>query len=387
MQSVAQDDAYKLQPGDELSLSYLALQPGPHVARIGIDGGIGFPFLGRFQAEGLSLSELTHEIKQSALGIEVPNLVGRDPAFVVLDADDLFLEITQLRPVTIHGHVAQPGIVDFAPGLTVRAAIGARGGVSATQGATATPFEAPAQLNAAMQLRRLLRGQLLKNTILLAAPASVEDIPDADLAKLSEILGEQGAATVLEEVSLGIADRFHVNEALNKRIELVDQRIERLRTAFGNYTSASAAEEERLARVLDMRERGLTTADTVNNIRQAALTASARLLTIESDIFGTQAERARLVAEIERTQNEYRSDLLTQNQELEQDLSQLEGRIEGLQAVLVGTGSTVASQVETIVDVFIYRGSGDDEEERQARMGDLVQPGDVVEVKVTFLEE
>lgn len=386
-QSSAENMPYRLQPGDELSLSYLGLGPAPHIATIGPSGEIGFPYLGTFYAAGLSLGDLEREIEQAAVGVEVPNLPGRDPPFAVLNAENLFLEISRFRPITIIGQVAQPGAVEFAPGMSVRGAIGAGGGVEIFQGGTAPALEAPAQLRAALELRRLLRASLFKNEILLRAPTSVEDIPEEDVAALSEFLGDEGASAAIEEIGLAISERTLAIQALNTRIELVDQRIERLRAAFDNYSSASVTGEERLARILEMMDRGLTTEETVNNVRLAALAASTRLLTIESDIFGSQSERERLLAEIERTENEYRTDLFSQNQDLNRELSQLEGRIEGLQAVLIGSGGAVSQQVDTSVEVFIYRGSPDAEEGRLAAMNEAVQPGDIIEVRVTMNDD
>lgn len=373
---------YRLQPGDELSLSYLGLEPAPHVATIGSSGEIGFPYIGTFNAAGLTLGDLERQIEQAAVGVEVPNVPGRNPPFAVLNSDNLFLEISRFRPITIIGQVAQPGAIAFAPGMSVRGAIGAGGGIEIFQGGPSAAFEAPAQLRAALELRRLLHAVLLKNNILLAAPTSLEDIPEDDVAALLELLGDEGASAAIEEIRLAISERTLGIQALNKRIELVDQRIQRLRAAFENYLTASVAEEERLARILNLMDGGRTTADAVNNARLAALSASTRLLTIESDIFGTQSERERLLAEIERTENEHSSDLLSQNQDLVRELSQLGGRIEGLQAVLLGASGALSQQINTSVEVFIYRGSGNAEEGRLAAMNETVQPGDIIEVKV-----
>lgn len=374
---------YRLHPGDELSLSYLGLEPAPHVATIGSSGEVGFPYIGTFYAAGLTLGDLERKIKQAAVGVEVPNLPGRTPPFAVLHSDNLFLEISRFRPITIIGQVAQSGAIEFAPGMSVRGAIGAGGGVEIFQGGPSPALEVPAQLHAALELRKLLQAAFLKNNILLTPPTSLEDIPEDDMAALFELLGDEGASAAIEEIRLAISERTLGNKALNARIELVNQRIERLRAAFENYSTASVAEEERLARYLDLMDRGLATADAINNVRLAALSASTRLLTIESDIFGTQSERERLLAEIERAKNEYSSDLLSQNQDLVRELSQIGGRIEGLQAVLLGSGGSLSQQINTSVEVFIYRGPGNAEKGRLAAMNETVQPGDIIEVKVT----
>jgi polysaccharide export outer membrane protein len=371
-----------LQPGDELSLTLLGVQTSPHVAVVGINGQVSFPFVGVFNAEGLTLDALRRELEEAAAGIEVPSPNGNSQAFNILDARSIFLEISEFRPVTIIGQVSQPGAVAFAPGMTVRAAIGAAGGIDTLQGNPMTALEAPAQLRAATDIRRLLLADMLKNEILLGEPASLDEVSEDDLALLSEYLGPDDVANAIEEIELAITERHRRREALNARVDLVSQRIDTLRAAFENYSEASSAEEERLARMLEMSDRGLATADMVNNTRLAALNASTRLLTIESDIFQTRAERERLPEEIENLQDEYRVDLFTQNTALTSQITEITGRIEGLQALILGRGGAIASAAEPIVETFIYRGFGENEEMRPASLGERVQPGDVIEVRV-----
>lgn len=384
VEAAAQDEAYELQPGDELSVTYLGLQPAPHVSAIGIDGTISFPFLGTLQARGLTLPELEIEIGRAAVGVEVPNLIGREPAFVVLNEYDLFLEVVRFRPLTISGSVVSPGRVEFAPGMTVRSAIGASGGLAT--GANGAGGEAPAQLTAALRLGQLIQARKIKNAVLLANPSSVETVSEANLAALNTLLGEADAAMMRDDIRLAIEDRRNADKAFGARIELVDERIARLRTALQNYTTASVSEEDRLARILHMLDRGLTTAERVNATRLAALTASTRLLTIEGDLFATQAERERLVSEMEQAKNAYRSDLLAERQALDQELLQLQGRIGGLEAFLLATESMTDLPFTTQTEVVLYRGVGEDEKRMVVPMGELVQPGDIIDIQVMFLE-
>ncbi len=375
-----------MQPGDELSVTYLGLQPAPHVSAIGINGEISFPFLGTLQASGLTLPELEKEIGRAAVGVEVPNLIGREPAFVVLNEYDLFLEVARFRPITISGSVGSPGLVDFAPGMTVRSVIGASGGLASTAIGAGPGGEAPAQLSAALRLGQMIQARKIKNTVLLANPSSVDDVSEESRTALEGLLGDADATLMLDEIRLAIEDRRDTDDALGARIELVDQRLSRLSTALDNYTTASVAEEDRLARILEMMDRGLTTAETVNATRMAALAASTRLLTIEGDLFATEAERERLVSEMEQAKNAYRSDLIAERQSLDQELLQLQGRIGGLEAFLLATESMTDLPFTTQIEVVLYRGVGEDEKRMVVPMGELVQPGDIIDVQVTFAE-
>jgi chromosome segregation ATPase len=229
---------------------------------------------------------------------------------------------------------------------------------------------------------KIVRSRLLQNEILLTEPDSPDDISEEHLAALSDLLGEGAVDPVLEEIDIAMRDYARQRAALRSQIELVDQRIETLRAAIANYTEASVAEEQRLSRMLEMADRGLAAADRVNDARIAALAASSRLLTVESDIFAARSERERLNVEMESLRDEHRGDLLIENRDLSREVAELSGRIEGLRALILGTAPSAETGIETSIETFIYRGSGADEEFRLVEMGDTVRPGDVIEIRM-----
>lgn len=380
--AAAEEGEYLLQPGDELSITLLGVSQAPYTSVIGSDGRIVFPYVGTIEAGGRTLEDLRREIAGTATGTEVPSPSGDQQRFVILTEDNLFLEVSRFRPIVVTGAVAEPGLVEFMPGMTVRSAVGAAGGIATPRSEAPLPPEVPPQLRALRESYKIVRSRLLQNEILLTEPDSPDDISEEHLAALSDLLGEGAVDPVLEEIDIAMRDYARQRAALRSQIELVDQRIETLRAAIANYTEASVAEEQRLSRMLEMADRGLAAADRVNDARIAALAASSRLLTVESDIFAARSERERLNVEMESLRDEHRGDLLIENRDLSREVAELSGRIEGLRALVLGTAPSAETGIETSIETFIYRGSGADEEFRLVEMGDTVRPGDVIEIRM-----
>ena len=116
--------AYRLVPGDQISVAVLPQQDFSSVGTILPDGTLRLKFVGRIDAGGMTVDELTMHVEK-ALAKEL-----KDPSVTI--------EVKQAPPpiekpvkpatVTVVGGVLKPGVLELEPGLRVRKAIDLAGG-------------------------------------------------------------------------------------------------------------------------------------------------------------------------------------------------------------------------------------------------------------------
>jgi len=375
----AQPHDYQLQPGDSLVLSMPGLSMQSWEATIDITGQVRFPFLGQMSAAGLTLTKLSKQMEIAATGMEVPVFeVGRK---MFLSGDEIYLQVSRYRPVTVVGDVLQPGTIDFVPGLTVRAILGHAGGARlAVLNLANAPADAPVRLQSEIQTQKWLRAELLGSQILLEKSPTDLTITAERAAQLRALLGETEGNSAIAEIEIDLRARAHEREDLRERVNLTKTRVESLEQAYQNYEQASLYEEERLQRILTMDGRGLTTANRVTEVRNSALAASTRLLTVSSDIYEALAELHRLTEDLVQLDDSFHAGILDRKRRLDQQLAEVSARIDSLRLLLLTeVGSSEEDSVGTM-KIVVHRGIGKDEVSKPAILGDVVYPGDIIEV-------
>lgn len=111
----AQQSSYRLAPGDELSIKVFDNDDISGEYQVDGSGTISFPLLGKVQASGLSVEQLTADLTAA------------------LDKDYLVnpkvsVEVLNFRPIFVIGQVNAPGSYPYSAGMTVRHAVALAGG-------------------------------------------------------------------------------------------------------------------------------------------------------------------------------------------------------------------------------------------------------------------
>ncbi|MEL7166104.1 MAG: polysaccharide biosynthesis/export family protein [Pseudomonadota bacterium] len=384
---VAQQAEYRLHPGDRLSMSMPGLTAQTWESTIDMTGRAHFPFLGAVPAAGLTLPELSLQIEIAATGMEVPIFDGGRPVTSMLSGDDVFVQVARYRPVTVVGDVAQPGTVEFMPGQTVRAVLGTAGGFRlADLALTRVPADATVRLQTALQTKKWLTAQVARTDLLLNVGDEVSELTPEQRATFIDLLGEDEGASVIAEIELVLSDRQYTAQDLGERINLTRNRVASLRQAYTNYENASTVEEERLQRLIAMDERGLVTADRLDTARNAALQASTRLLTVSADVYETEVELRRLEEDLARLDDAFHIDALDDQRRFTQQLAEVSAQVTSLRLLLLSEDASSDEGVVTTTNILIHRQTGDQEETFTAAMGDLLFPGDVIEVVASVSE-
>ena len=183
-----------------------------------------------------------------------------------------------------------------------------------------------------------------------------------------------------------LSDRQYTAQDLGERINLTRNRVASLRQAYTNYENASTVEEERLQRLIAMDERGLVTADRLDTARNAALQASTRLLTVSADVYETEVELRRLEEDLARLDDAFHIDALDDQRRFTQQLAEVSAQVTSLRLLLLSEDASSDEGVVTTTNILIHRQTGDQEETFTAAMGDLLFPGDVIEVVASVSE-
>jgi polysaccharide export outer membrane protein len=378
---------YVLQPGDTLQLSMPSTFSQTWDSTIDITGHIRLPFLGRQRAAGLTLTELNAQMETAATGLEIQVLQDGAKNVVVLSGSELFLQVARYRPVTVIGDIAQPGSIEFVPGMTVRALLGQAGGIQLYQLSEINlPSDATVRLKTTVQTQKWLSAQILASNLLLNAGKDETTVREEDMARLRKFLGESEAEAIADEVEIALRERLYQRGDLQERIRLNANRVANLTQAYENYGEASELEETRLQQLLEIGDKGLVTADRISDARNAALSVSTRLLTVASDIYEAQAELKRLEEDLAQLDDTFHAQALNDKQRYAQQLSEVSARVDGLRLLLSQDAGQVDTDNATVTKLLVHRGTGDDEETMPIRLGDLLYPGDVIEVVLSLVD-
>lgn len=388
----AQAQGYQLQKGDTVTLDIIRLPGASWVSTVNSDGRVRFPIIGEYQADGMTLDALKEAIILNVVGRQVSGLSATDDSVVILNDDAIFMDIAGYRPMTIFGAVARPGQLDYVPGMTLRAAIGAAGGYALALDAASQPnqvFSLDARLDELRQTEAWLmldlwriRGQL--------DPAEKDTVPEEYAAVVQARLDQAFIDAVPVQVDQAVLDLEKEFENLNDRIVLTEGRIAFLTTALTQYQEVSQAEEEQLANSLRLLEQGLVVTGSVNNARSAALSASSRLLSTEADIAETQRELLTLIDTRDNLYDSARSNLLGDLANARRALDEIGIRISGVErqiAYIYGQTAETDSAGAPTIRVVLRRQIGPDVVMMEPDLDQPVLPGDIVEVELIHGED
>lgn len=385
--NIVQAQDYRLQSGDTLRAEIINLNTSGWTSMVDTAGFVRFPFIGRHLAAGKTLEELEDEIAVKVFGKRVSVLNGVDETFIVLDETSIFIDIAEYRPITVLGAVASPSRIDYRPGMTVRAAVGIAGGTLLSSMQDSRPDREAFLTSRISELQKTeawlmvdlwrIRGQL--DDALAEAP------PQQSASVLETRLGSD----VMDDVKLQIAEarreRNMEVEELEARIGLSELRISYLLSALNQYEVVSRAEEERLASLLTLQDRGLAVADSVNDARSGALSASSRLLLTEADLSETRRELATLNQELNSVDLVLRQDLLAEQVKVQRSLDETAARLQGAREELVALTGMMFDDEDARPaepEVVLHRQDNGSVKSGQASLNDVVFPGDVIEVRL-----
>lgn len=382
----AMADPYRLSPGDKVLVQIIVLNNQTYVGTVDTSGEIRLPYLGTHQAANKTLDELAQDISLSMAGRQIQSVQNGITSVIVLDEQDIFLDIETYRPVTVVGAVASPGRVAFEPGLNVRAAIGSAGGTAVGTKTDRVDDLANFRTRQA-ELRETeawLAAELWRVSVLISGEPSdvpigpeyqivLDRLSSADIEGLRELI--DGA-----RISL-----VRGREDITAKMALTKKRISFLETAFEQFQEASEIEESRLQDILQLSSRGLVTANALDSAREGALNASSRLLTTQADLAVAERELQSLMIELQALDEDFLQNLRDGKSTAEQRFAEASARLSSLNRELAfGTLSESEEDTGTELSILLHRQNGGTEISMEVQPSEILKPGDVVEVILTY---
>ena len=376
---------YRLSSGDSLSFSVLQYPELTRDIGIGIDGQLFLPMIGNVDADGKTLDELRQAVDEvlRRAPIRLPDPRSED-RMRTLEPEEVVIDVAEYRPIYVTGAVSAPGEVVFRPGMTVRQAIARAGGIGVSEDVDEVRLldfrtrrdDAAAQILARRDRVERLRSdlrQLLEGTALRVA--GIESPSDAAILEGTAEMPEVGRAWLDARNALREAERTQLEATLTDMFERLDV-LEELQVVSEETVQVG---EDELARVTDLRDRGIGTADSVNDAREDLLQASSRSL-------DTANELLRLKELINETENLLtateigsRVDIIEDLEEELFELARLEGRVRTLDRNLRMFGESTEETADAFVVRSFASGSGSPV---VVDPGTRLMPGDVIEILI-----
>ena len=388
----AAQDAYLLQPGDQIRLTITEIPQSETIATVDISGAVQFPRFGAFQATGMTLSDLQSNVSAAATGSIVSYFsAAGNRVEVTLSGNEIFLQIAEYRPVYVQGHVARPGPVPFQPGLTVRAAITVAGGESTQPGFLQNSLMNVPNIRSEYETQALRHASaVVRLWAIEASLARNPDLPRPDLSAVAvppEVF-ERLIVEQAEQVTYNLSGYVGRRASLEERKRILDERVALLSKAIAQQEEAVAIEEEDVARVAQLQAKGIASTARLSDARQSLLLVSSRLLGVQDSVAQFTLLQKDAEEKLNLVDTEYERPLQAERAEVLNTVWAAQSEIEAARQSLEMTGSIVgpeASVDDANVRITIIRSSIDGPLSLESALDDPVLPGDVIRVRIEGL--
>lgn len=363
-----------VERGDVLNVEIMGAPDLSRQAKIGADGRIMLPVLGGIPAAGQDLDTIRATITAA--------LAERD----LMHAPAVLVEVASYRPVYIGGAVAQPGALDYTPGLTVRQAIVSVGGLRAPESDSRMTAEsvvgivaenrtaafALAQINA--RIARI-EAELADSGEIAAPPETVPEVPSAAQAEVlrleTELLGDRRDRA-------SAADSHH--QSLIALLDLELEVLQNQATLQGDEVNVLGEEVDNARALVD---RGLMARPAYQELLREKSQIGRDVLTNQAMAARARQEKETTRFEMGDQRTELRISLLRDLQDARREQAAADSNLKALRAQLLAAGvqltdeGRVASPAPAIT---IHRTEAGTVQTVTSDLDAPVEPGDVIEV-------
>lgn len=341
--------------------------------RIGVDGAISVPILGRIPVKGMTPAQL-----EEALSKRLEQITGRPNSVTV--------EVAAYRPVFVTGFVNHSGAVPWHPGMTVLQAVALSGGLfrpaGPNAGGPAAGEAEMARFRRATQDRKRALAMLAR---LQAERQGIEEIlmPPALVAiagqkEAQELIAAQDAILVSRRTSLS-----NQLASLDRGMALATQELEGLREQSKRIAEQLRMRREARDRIGELREKGIVVTQRtfeedmkVSELEEKAATAAVATARVQATVAALQRESIMLT-------EERKASIDTEIERLQKEASQLaDEAATARQSYNLIAGATLEAEHgdRTEIVYSVVRRTEKGETMEEARQSTPLKPGDVLVV-------
>ena len=375
------DESYRLLTGDVIAVNIAGLPDISRETEVQLDGSLSLALVGEIAAAGRTLKDVREVIRASIASRLVPVYTSDGEEHLrAVSRDDVTVWIAEYRPLFVSGDVARPGEFRYRPGITVRQAIAAAGGMvpEPVAGPAVTTVGLEADYKGAWQA--LAAGEVriwrLRTELGEDIAFDLQGLPPAPerTTSLDDVLNV--------EVDLREArDLDHDRERafLTRALEQIARHTDVLTRQLEAESATEALDAADLRQANEAAGRGVYTQSRMADLRSAALVSTTRRLQTEANLMQLERRSTEVVRDLERLDDRRHLDLLEELQQAQvkraaelATLNEIAARLStaGVTAPGVGTGREITVTV-------VRAGSSDP----VTATPDLeLKPGDVVQV-------
>ncbi|MEM1383240.1 MAG: polysaccharide biosynthesis/export family protein [Pseudomonadota bacterium] len=347
---------------------------------VGPTGLISLPIAGDMRAAGLTTNELAFQISER---LQTRVSLAEPPSAAV--------EVVEFRPIYVIGDVDNPGQHAFSPGMTVVQAMALAGGLRTLVEGGVSPTEVIRTRGSFLSSRVELARLRAREIRLSAESEGVEELrfptgiphPDGSEAMQAVFLEEQTIFDARREaLEREVGSIEDLQSLLNAELEALDAKgiglnaqLARVRKAVGDLESLVDRGLARSPVLLDLQRTLVDLEGRELDLQTSSFRARQRLSEADRDIIDLRARRS--------------TEAVVELQKARAQIELLKERAGTMQEMLVemGAASTLDEVAETRVDFTVLRQTEAGLEEMWVGRDARVQPSDVIEVKLTIIEE
>ncbi|PVE20956.1 hypothetical protein DC522_29310 [Microvirga sp. KLBC 81] len=345
--------------------------------RIGVDGTISIPLLGRIPVRGMSTAQL-----EEVLSRRLEQMTGRSNAVTV--------EVAAYKPLFVTGLVTRPGAVPWHPGMTVLQAVALSGGMFRPAGPN---VGGPAAGEVEMaRYRRAMEDRKRALAALARLQAERQDSTEIQVPPaLVTIAGQKEAEELIaaQKTLLLSRQRSFSNQlsSLKRGMELAAQELDGLREQGKRVAELLQMQRDARQRLGELQQKGIVVA-------QRAFEADMKVSELEEKTANVAVATARVQATVAAMQRdtvvlteERKASIEAEIDRLQKEVSQLaDEAASARQAYNAIAGASIAAERGDRIEIIysVVRSDQTGQTTMKADQSTPLKPGDVLIVSQDF---
>lgn len=371
--AIADANAYRLMPGDRITVTVFGDEQLSGTFSIDMSGAINMPVAGRIELANKTLEQSRKTIME---------MLGQQ----ILKNPVVNVRVDEYRPIYVYGHVKDPGVYPFRTGMTAVGAMVVAGG---TPTLATNALMAASELNTAEERVRVLQARILKLSIRVAGleaqrdgretvdatdlPASVRD---ADL--VDAFLEAERKRLTIEIAS----SRAEIEMLENQRPHFEKEQAY-LDDEIAAQTKLLDLNTERLDQMRKLEDRGFSRGGAVMELAQQQAIIESSVSRLKSAKSRSELERAAVELKAVEKLNLFKERVLLALDKTSEELKA--SNIQLLYAKQALEMRRQAAGIEAgpapLSKYVIYRTINGKQEAIETNGSASVEPGDIIEVK------
>ncbi|MET3522185.1 polysaccharide export outer membrane protein [Mesorhizobium abyssinicae] len=300
--------------------------------------------------------------------------------------DQIILDIEEYRPIYIDGDIASPGTQAFRPGMTVRQAVAAGGGLKIGRGELENPELTVAELSGRLDVLRIkYQESEIKAARIEAQLSGAKAIEVADVQRDPSLEPRRDDALQQEQKQLEAlyADQEKERASIKLATTKAAERMGYLREQQKTDQAGAAADATELDRLKKLFDKGLIQITRVNDAQRAVLLSATRALQTNAEISRLERDQGDLQRSLEKLTDQGRIDLLASLQIESAAKTQMRAEMDSLAkqiAYVRQLRSDLVAEGSRRVTIGVTRTNDGQSETTEATEDTLLAPGDTITI-------